>query len=181
MAHNVGDGLLDDPINLGCDVGLLDLRAVQLDLTANPVVTTELLDELTESVTEAERMQAAFESIETPNNLTTVPDCEDALDLLRMNARFSEALRPDVVVLDLNLLSTGRHEVLEELKSHHALRCIPVVVLTRPGRASDMKRAYDLAVTHFVTMPDDPDDYARVAEIVADLVTYARQQRPTTS
>lgn len=133
-----------------------------------------------ESVAEAERIQVAFNSIDTPNNLTTVPDCEDALDLLRINARFSEALRPDVVVLDLNLLSTGRTEVLEELKSHDALRCIPVVVLTRPGRASDMKRAYDLAVTHFVTMPNDSDDYVRVAEIVADLVAYARLNRPTT-
>jgi CheY-like chemotaxis protein len=132
-----------------------------------------------EDVAEAERMQDAFRSIEAPSNLTRVPDCEDALDLLRMNAQFSEALRPDVVVLDLNLLGTGQTEVLEELKSHEALRSIPVVVLTRPDRTSDMHLAYDLEATHFVTMPDQGDGYSRVAEIVADLVAYARLNRPT--
>lgn len=132
-----------------------------------------------EDVAEAERMNDAFKAIDAPNNVTTVPDCDDALDLLRMNARFSEALRPDVVVLDLNLLSTGRTEVLEELKSHEALRSIPVVVLTRPDRTSDMKRAYNLDVTHFVTMPDQPDRYLRVAEIITDLVAYERLNRPT--
>jgi CheY-like chemotaxis protein len=134
-----------------------------------------------ENAAEAERIRDALKAIDAPNNLTTVPDAEDALDLLRMNAQFSEALRPDVVVLDLNLLSTGRTEVLEELKSHEALRSIPVVVLTRPNRTSDMKRAYNLDVTHFVTMPDQADGYVRVAEMIADLVTYSRLNRPATS
>ncbi len=133
------------------------------------------------NVEQADRMQDAFKSIDAPNNLTAVPDCEDALDLLRMNAQFSEALRPDVVVLDLNILSTGRTEVLEELKSHEALRAIPVVVLTRPERTADMKKAYDLDATHFVTMPDQPDGYQQVAKIVTDVVNYARlNNRPTT-
>jgi CheY-like chemotaxis protein len=55
-----------------------------------------------------------------------VRDAADGLDALRS----VEALRPDVVVLDLNLPRLSGPDVLAELEAHAETRWIPVVVVT---------------------------------------------------
>jgi CheY-like chemotaxis protein len=55
-----------------------------------------------------------------------VRDAADGLDALRI----VETIRPDVVVLDLNLPRVSGPEVLAELEAHTETSRIPVVVVT---------------------------------------------------
>jgi CheY-like chemotaxis protein len=93
------------------------------------------------------------------NNLRVVPDGEQALAFLRRQPPFAAAPRPDLILLDLNLPRKDGREVLEEIKSDNALRCIPVVVLTTSREESDVMAAYGRNANCYVTKPVDLDQF----------------------
>src|SRR6201986_4694293 len=74
--------------------------------------------------------QEAFEEHKVRNRLTVVSDGPEALAYLRREGPFTDAVRPDLILLDLNLPRRDGREVLEEIKKDDVLGRIPVVVLT---------------------------------------------------
>jgi len=64
------------------------------------------------------------------NHLSLVEDGIQALEFLRRQGPYTQAPRPDLIMLDLNLPRKDGREVLEEIKADPDLRAIPVVVLT---------------------------------------------------
>jgi chemotaxis family two-component system response regulator Rcp1 len=102
------------------------------------------------------------------NRLHVVTDGEEALEFLRRQGRYSDAVRPDVILLDLNLPRKDGREVLEELKADPDLRSIPVVVLTSSDAEKDVVRSYDLGANCYVTKPVDLDQFASVVRTIED-------------
>ena len=94
--------------------------------------------------------------------LTTVEDGEQAVRFLRRLAPFADAVRPDLIFLDLNLPRKDGREVLAEIKSDSGLRRIPVIVLTTSEADRDVHRAYDLHANCYVRKPTDLDEYLSV-------------------
>src|SRR5208337_4281144 len=64
------------------------------------------------------------------NNLNVVNDGVEAMAYLRRQGAYANAVRPDLILLDLNLPRKDGREVLSEIKKDKNLKCIPVVVLT---------------------------------------------------
>ena len=64
------------------------------------------------------------------NNLMVAKDGVEAMDLLHRKGKYAGAVRPDLILLDLNLPRKDGREVLAEIKSDPTLMRIPVVVLT---------------------------------------------------
>jgi two-component system, chemotaxis family, response regulator Rcp1 len=102
------------------------------------------------------------------NNLFVVEDGVKALSYLRREPPYTEATRPDLVLLDLNLPRKSGREVLEELKQDPQLRNIPVVVLTSSQAEQDIVRAYDLHANCYVTKPVDLDQFITVVKSIED-------------
>jgi chemotaxis family two-component system response regulator Rcp1 len=102
------------------------------------------------------------------NRLHVVNDGDDALAFLRRQGRYSEAIRPDLILLDLNLPRKDGREVLAELKADPELRSIPVVVLTSSDAEKDVVRSYDLGANCYVTKPVDLDQFANVVRTIED-------------
>ncbi|MBN1868713.1 response regulator [Candidatus Sumerlaeota bacterium] len=102
------------------------------------------------------------------NNVHVVGDGEEALAFLRRQGKFSNALRPDLVLLDLNLPKIGGREVLEEVKSDDALKSIPVVVLTVSKSEEDILKSYNLHANCFITKPVDLEKFSKVAKSVQE-------------
>ena len=123
---------------------------------------------------EAEMIQDAFRS-HTETKITAVIDGEEALEILRNNARYSEALRPDVILLDLGLPRMGGFEVLQELKSDANLSSIPVIVLTTSDDQEDVHRAHELSASKFITKPTDSAGYASVVEAVRSVLDLVQK------
>ena len=71
------------------------------------------------------------------NNVHTVEDGIEALDFVRRAGRFSQAPRPDLILLDLNLPRKDGRAVLAELKAEPDLRKIPVIILATSGDAAE--------------------------------------------
>ena len=64
------------------------------------------------------------------NNLHVVNNGEEALRFLLQEGEHADAVRPDLVLLDLNLPRVDGREVLARVKADERLRTIPIVVLT---------------------------------------------------
>jgi two-component system, chemotaxis family, response regulator Rcp1 len=102
------------------------------------------------------------------NNLAVAVDGVEAIAYLRKEGEYVNAVRPDLILLDLNLPRKDGREVLEEIKADPALRHIPVVVLTSSQAEEDIVRAYDLHANCYVTKPVDLDQFIRVVESIED-------------
>lgn len=102
------------------------------------------------------------------NNLHVAPDGVEALAMLRGTGRYTDAVRPDLILLDLNLPRKDGREVLQEIKADPALRHIPVVVLTSSQAEQDILRAYDLHANCYVTKPVDLDQFMHVVRTIED-------------
>jgi CheY-like chemotaxis protein len=85
--------------------------------------------------------------------LHVVEDGVEAMNFLRREGKYNEAVRPDVILLDLNLPRKSGMEVLEEMKVDEDLKRIPVVILTTSEAEEDVRKSYSLHANCFVTKP----------------------------
>jgi CheY-like chemotaxis protein len=88
-----------------------------------------------------------------------VTNGEQALDYLKNRVPFPNAVRPDLILLDLNLPRRDGLEVLKEIKGDPALRSITVVVLTTSEAPADVNSAYDLNANCYVVKPVDLESF----------------------
>ena len=100
------------------------------------------------------------------NRLSVVGDGVEAVSYLRRSGQYADAVRPDLVLLDLNLPKRDGRQVLEEVKSDPDLRRIPIVVLTTSEAEEDVLRSYDLHANAYVTKPVD---FERFVEVIRQI------------
>jgi CheY-like chemotaxis protein len=105
--------------------------------------------------------QEAFEEHRINNRLKVVQDGVEALAYLRREEPYGDAVRPDLILLDLNLPRRDGRQVLEEIKNDESLRHIPVVVLTTSQLDEDILRSYQLHANAYVTKPVDFDQFIK--------------------
>jgi CheY-like chemotaxis protein len=101
----------------------------------------------------------ALRDAKVANQLHHVANGEEAMDFVRRGGRFSDAPRPDLILLDLNLPRKDGREVLQELKTDPDLRRIPVIVLTTSSAERDILQSYDLHANCFITKPLDFSEF----------------------
>jgi CheY-like chemotaxis protein len=101
----------------------------------------------------------AFEHNKVSNRLNVAHDGQEGLDYLYRRGKYQEAVRPDLVLLDLNLPKYDGRQLLEKIKSDPDLCRIPVVVLTTSSAEEDILRSYNLHANAYVTKPVDLDQF----------------------
>lgn len=102
------------------------------------------------------------------HRLHHVKDGVEALDFLRRRGEYADAVRPDIVLLDLNLPRKDGREVLAEIKEDESLRLIPVLVLTTSRAERDILETYSLHANGYVTKPIDLDEFTEVVSSIQD-------------
>jgi CheY-like chemotaxis protein len=113
-------------------------------------------------------IREAFEHNKVHNALNVVSDGVEALEFLRNEGAHSDAPRPDLILLDLNLPRMDGREVLAQIKGDAELRTIPVVVLTTSAAEEDIVRSYDLHANAYVTKPVDFERFIEVVRQIDD-------------
>lgn len=93
--------------------------------------------------------------------LDIVGDGEQALAFLRKEGAYSEAERPDLIVMDLNLPRLDGHEVLRSVRSDAGLKDIPVVMFTTSDAKGDVLESYRLSANCYVTKPLDATGFSK--------------------
>lgn len=112
--------------------------------------------------------QEAFKDNKIKNNMYVAEDGERALDFLYRRNGFEAAVRPDLILLDLNLPKMDGRAVLKEIKEDPNLRRIPVVVLTTSEASEDIVRTYDLHANSYITKPVDFEQFIKVVRTIED-------------
>lgn len=102
------------------------------------------------------------------NNLSVVSDGVQALEFLHREGRYADAVRPDVILLDLNLPRKDGREVLEEIKANPDLKRIPVVVITSSSSEEDVLRSYNLHANCYISKPVDLEQFIAVVRSIED-------------
>jgi CheY-like chemotaxis protein len=102
------------------------------------------------------------------NHLAVARDGEEAMAILRRQGRHAGAVRPDIILLDLNLPKKDGREVLEEIKHDKSLAIIPVVVLTTSQDEQDVLKSYKLHANCYITKPVDLNQFLSVVKSIEE-------------
>ena len=100
------------------------------------------------------------------SHLNVVEDGIEAMAYLRKEDDYSQATRPDLILLDLNLPRKDGREVLAEIKEDPSLKRIPVVVLTTSESETDIRNAYELYANCYITKPSGLEQFVEVMKSV---------------
>lgn len=79
----------------------------------------------------------------------------DGLEALERLTGQTARVRPDLILLDLNLPRMDGRELLARIKTHPDLLRIPVVVFTSSSAPQDIAKAYDLHAACYLVKPPD--------------------------
>ena len=96
-------------------------------------------------------IQEALKNSSLSLQLSTVRDGVAAMDFLLRQGEYSDAPRPDLIILDLNLPKKDGREVLAEIKANSQLKRIPVIVLSTSRNEDDIIQSYDLHVNCYIS------------------------------
>ncbi|MEP0919319.1 response regulator [Leptolyngbya sp. DQ-M1] len=111
-------------------------------------------------------IQSAFQ--QDAFQVKVIADGTSAINFLQRRGEYSEAPRPDLILLDLNLSGKSGQEILTELKSDPKLRRIPVVILTSSDREEEIFQSYTLQGNSYVIKASDRDQLSQIIQRIKD-------------
>jgi CheY-like chemotaxis protein len=134
-------------------------------MTAEPITILVAEDDQGDQVL----IQAAFQEARVINKLAIMNNGEELMQYLRHEGPYSDARRPDLVLLDLNMPKMDGREAIKEIKRDPDLRSIPVVVLTSSAADEDIVRSYELGANSYI---QKPVTFAKMIEVVETIGKY---------
>ncbi|MEN3361113.1 MAG: hypothetical protein V7637_5095 [Mycobacteriales bacterium] len=98
------------------------------------------------------------------NEVKVAEDGEQALDFLLPSA--GEAVKPALILLDVNLPKLGGLDVLRRLRDDRRTATLPVVVLTTSNEERDIIESYRLGANSYVRKPVVFGDFVEAARVL---------------
>ena len=119
-------------------------------------------------------VQEAVTKAGLPHHITVVGDGEEALAYLRREGRYASAVRPELIIMDLNLPRKGGREVLDVILPDPAMRDIPLVLLSSSRSELELVKTYKLPARSCLVKPST---FAGYVDLVRAIEAY-RQAAP---
>jgi two-component system response regulator len=95
-----------------------------------------------------------------PIHIHAVTDGGEAIEFLRREGKYANALCPDFVILDLSLPKKDGRAVLAEVKADPVLRKIPIAIFSTSEAEQDIVRSYELGANCYVRKPGNLRDFS---------------------
>jgi chemotaxis family two-component system response regulator Rcp1 len=95
----------------------------------------------------------AFREVNQAVHLNVATDGVEAMAFLLHHGEHTDAPRPDLILLDLNLPKMHGCEVLARIKSDESLKTIPTVILSTSEAAADIQKSYELQANCYLSKP----------------------------
>jgi two-component system, chemotaxis family, response regulator Rcp1 len=134
-----------------------------------------------DSPSDTELTLEALKDFKVRNHVTVVEDGVMAMQYLRRQGSYADSIRPDLIMLDLNLPRKDGREVLAEIKADETLRTIPVVVLTTSRAEQDILRSYQLNANCYITKPVDFNQFLEVVRTIESFWLFVVTLPPVAS
>jgi two-component system, chemotaxis family, response regulator Rcp1 len=98
-------------------------------------------------------------------DIEVVDNGKEGVDFLFQRGDFKNSIRPDLVLLDINLpLKTG-HQVLQEIKANPSTRDIPVIMLTTSSTQDDILTSYQEQASCYIVKPSEADQFLEFIQV----------------
>ncbi|MEI6706865.1 MAG: response regulator [Methylococcales bacterium] len=123
---------------------------------------------LEDEAADAYLVKVALKENKAHAHLHHVSDGREGIDFLQKNGDYSNALRPDLILLDLNMPRMNGYEFLAAVKSDERFKSIPTVVLTTSDVESDIVCAYQLGAASYITKPTGMDSFISMIDKLSD-------------
>ena len=115
----------------------------------------------------AKILKWAFEQTNHPTHLTFFQDADSALGHLG-NGGQKPTVNPDLIFLDFNLPKIGGREVLTRLKANSYSKNVPVIILSSSEREEDIRDAYELGASTYISKAVILDELRHSLQAVLD-------------
>jgi CheY-like chemotaxis protein len=102
------------------------------------------------------------------SSINNVVDGEEALAYLNRTGRYQGAVRPDLVILDLNLPKKDGRAVLAVAKGDTGLKTIPVVVFSTSRSMADIEGSYALGANCYISKPGNLKDFFLAVQAIEE-------------
>jgi CheY-like chemotaxis protein len=102
-----------------------------------------------DDVDDRDLFKEAVSMINPEINVTAVEDGEQLMDEL-----LQQKTLPDVIFLDLNMPRKNGKECLQEIKQHHHLQHVPVLIYTTSVNKKDVDETYAFGAKYFIRKPN---------------------------
>lgn len=118
--------------------------------------------------------EATLRSLKKNHVVNPVHRCsngQDALDYLYGQGKYASqgaCIRPDLILLDLNMPGIDGRQVLSQLKKDENLRSIPVVVLTTSADVKDVDQCYNIGASTYIQKPVSFDGLTEAIRAMKD-------------
>src|ERR1700689_3109022 len=112
--------------------------------------------------------QEAFRDANPSIRLHVATDGVEAMTFLRREGIHTEAPRPDLILLDLNLPKMDGREVLSQIKKDDGLKTIPTVILTTSEAEVDIAKSYQLQANCYLSKPVQLDAFESLVKSIND-------------
>lgn len=93
------------------------------------------------------------------SRVNSVGDGAEAMAFLNRREKYVSAIRPDLVILDLNLPKRDGLAVLAAMKAGPDLRRIPVVIFSTSQLRKDIVRSYEMGANCYICKPGNLNDF----------------------
>lgn len=125
----------------------------------------------------------AFREVNPRVTMHTVWDGAEAMAFLRREDIYSEAPRPSLILLDLNIPKMNGCEVLAAIKTDKKLLAIPVIMLTTSLHEKDIETAYALQANCYLHKPRFWDEFVPLMRSINDfwLTNINMPKQPTST
>jgi two-component system response regulator len=91
--------------------------------------------------------------------INSVEDGVEAIAFLNRRGNYENALKPDLVLLDLNLPKRNGLSVLAAIRASPDLRRIPVIIFSTSQLSKDIARSYELGANCYVSKPGNLNEF----------------------
>lgn len=114
-------------------------------------------------------LQRLMRRMAVQNPIHRCTNGDEVLELLyQQKIQPKVALRPSVILLDLNLPGIDGREVLERLKQDECFKEIPIVVFTTSSNPKDIELCYQKGANGYLVKPMDAQELKKTIRAFVD-------------
>ena len=112
---------------------------------------------------DVELLETAFKDREAAAHFTVISQGDKVLPFLSGCKEL-----PDLLLLDLNLPKVHGREILASIKSHHAYKNLPVIILTTSSAQNDIDYCLDAGADFYFTKPTKLTEFYKIVNTVVE-------------
>jgi len=117
---------------------------------------------------DARLIEEAIRDHDGAHQVSVVMDGRAAMAFMRREGQYTDAQRPDLILLDLNLPHKDGREVLAECKADPTLHHIPVIIWTSTQADTEVQRGYALGAAAYCVKPSTLNDYLGLVQMIVE-------------